>query len=87
MGCDDPGSAVVIGEWGGHYTGSNQAWLEAMATYLLAKGMTDQFFWCLNPNSGDTGGLLQVPLACWLARCVVSSRGADVPCARRCTAE
>ena len=54
------GSAVVIGEWGGHYTGSNQVWLEAMGNYLLSKGMTDQFFWCLNPNSGDTGGLLQV---------------------------
>ncbi|ELR21743.1 cellulase (glycosyl hydrolase family 5) subfamily protein [Acanthamoeba castellanii str. Neff] len=53
------GSAVVIGEWGGHYTGSNQVWLEAMGNYLLSKRMTDQFFWCLNPNSGDTGGLLQ----------------------------
>jgi hypothetical protein len=51
---------VVIGEWGGHYTGSNQVWLEAMGNYLLSKRMTDQFFWCLNPNSGDTGGLLQV---------------------------
>lgn len=20
--------------------------------------MTDNFFWCVNPNSGDTGGLL-----------------------------
>ena len=20
--------------------------------------MTDSFFWCINPNSGDTGGLL-----------------------------
>ncbi len=25
--------------------------------------MTDNFFWCINPNSGDTGGLL---LADWV---------------------
>ncbi len=75
------GSAVVIGEWGGHYTGSNQMWLEAMGNYLLSKGMTDQFFWCLNPNSGDTGGLLQVlPHFALVSRRVVSLSVCGVAC-------
>ena len=33
-------------------------WLNAYAGYLKSTGMTDNFFWCVNPNSGDTGGLL-----------------------------
>jgi len=52
------GKAVVIGEWGGLMTGATQVWLNAFVSYLKANQMTDQFFWCLNPNSGDTGGLL-----------------------------
>jgi endoglucanase len=52
------GNAVVIGEWGGTTSGNNGVWLNALASYLQSKGMTDQFWWCLNPNSGDTGGLL-----------------------------
>ena len=53
------GPAVVIGEWGGFLSGSSAVWLNAFASYLSNKSMTDTFFWCLNPNSGDTGGLLQ----------------------------
>ena len=52
------GNAVVIGEWGGTTSGNNGVWLNALASYLQSKGMTDQFWWCLNPNSADTGGLL-----------------------------
>jgi len=52
------GQAVVIGEWGGPYSGNDATWMDALATYLKSKDMTDQFFWCLNPDSGDTGGLL-----------------------------
>ena len=26
--------------------------------YLIGKGAHNFFYWCLNPNSGDTGGLL-----------------------------
>jgi len=26
--------------------------------YLKSNDITDNFFWCVNPNSGDTGGLL-----------------------------
>ena len=49
----------MIGEWGGFLSGSSAVWLNAFASYLSNKSMTDTFFWCLNPNSGDTGGLLQ----------------------------
>jgi len=37
------------------------AWLAAYSDYLADKvdeGIPGNFFWCLNPNSGDTGGLL-----------------------------
>lgn len=51
-------AAVVIGEWGGATTGTNGVWMNAFSSYLKAMGMTDNFVWCLNPNSGDTGGLL-----------------------------
>jgi len=52
------GKAVVFGEWGGIYSGQDGIWMDAFVAYLKAKDMTDQFFWCLNPDSGDTGGLL-----------------------------
>ncbi len=52
------GPAVVTGEWGGEVTGSDLVWLNAFVNYLLAMDMTDQFFWCLNADSGDTGGIL-----------------------------
>ncbi|ELR12201.1 glycoside hydrolase family protein [Acanthamoeba castellanii str. Neff] len=53
------GRAFVIGEWGGPFSGKDQVWMDALVAYLKSKDSTDQFFWCLNPNSGDTGGLLQ----------------------------
>uniref|UniRef100_A0A914VWX6 Glycoside hydrolase family 5 domain-containing protein n=1 Tax=Plectus sambesii TaxID=2011161 RepID=A0A914VWX6_9BILA len=57
---DRTGHPVVLGEWGGHYRpGSpDEKWQNALADWLHKKCMTDQFYWCLNPNSGDTGGLL-----------------------------
>lgn len=51
--------AVVLGEWGGHYTGDDKKYQDQMVTYLTSKGMTSNFYWSLNPNSGDTGGILQ----------------------------
>jgi len=51
--------AVVVGEWGGHLSGNNGIWMNAYVKYLAQKDMADNFFWCLNPDSGDTGGLLQ----------------------------
>jgi len=52
------GQATVLGEWGGQLGGSDGVWLNAFVTYLVKNGHTSQFFWCLNPDSGDTGGLL-----------------------------
>jgi len=52
-------SAIVTGEWGGSMFGKNGIWLNAYVNYLLEHDITDNFFWCVNPNSGDTGGLLK----------------------------
>lgn len=52
------GQAVVLGEWGGPVDGADGVWLNAFIPYLLQNNLTDQFWWCLNPDSGDTGGLL-----------------------------
>jgi endoglucanase len=50
--------AVVPGEFGGFYTGDDRVWQDAFVEYLVAKDAPGFFYWCLNPNSGDTGGLL-----------------------------
>jgi endoglucanase len=50
--------AVIPGEFGGRYTGSDKIWQDAFVTYLLSKDAHSFFYWCLNPNSGDTGGIL-----------------------------
>jgi len=52
-------NAFVIGEWGGQYTGQDQVWADALVDFLLGIDSTDSFYWCLNPDSGDTGGLLE----------------------------
>lgn len=52
------GQAVVLGEWGGQLADPDTTWLNAFVVYLTQRGLTSQFFWCLNPDSGDTGGLL-----------------------------
>ncbi len=49
---------LVIGEWGGFLDGGpNQKWMTALRD-LVVEHRIHQTFWCLNPNSGDTGGLL-----------------------------
>jgi endoglucanase len=63
-----PAHAVAIGEWGGKYgTGTSGQqdvlWQNAFVDYMLSKGMTDGFYWCYTPNSGDTGGILDDNLA------------------------
>ncbi len=47
-----------IGEFGGRYEGDDRVWQDAFADYLQAKGIRIWFYWALNPNSGDTGGVL-----------------------------
>lgn len=47
----------LIGEWGGHMDGGkNQKWLELLRDYMIENHI-NHTFWCLNTNSGDTGGL------------------------------
>ncbi|HEY0605783.1 MAG TPA: cellulase family glycosylhydrolase [Herpetosiphonaceae bacterium] len=50
---------IMIGEFGTRYTSvSDQQWLAKLRDYIKAKGLS-WTFWSWNPNSGDTGGLLQ----------------------------
>jgi len=53
------GNAIVVGEWGGLLGGDSEIWINAFADWLISIKATSQFFWCLNPNSSDTGGLLE----------------------------
>lgn len=48
---------LLIGEWGGHMDGgNNQKWMELLRDYMIGNHI-NHTFWCLNTNSGDTGGL------------------------------
>ena len=56
------GAAVVIGETGGKYgqgDPKDKTFQDALVAYLESRGMFDLFYWCWNPNSADTGGILQ----------------------------
>jgi endoglucanase len=56
----DEGIAPIwIGEFGTkNQTGSDQQWFQALASYIAQRQLSFSF-WCLNPDSGDTGGILQ----------------------------
>ena len=50
---------VWIGEFGTKYqTDVDKKWLASLAGYIQADQLSFSF-WCLNPDSGDTGGILQ----------------------------
>lgn len=56
---------LLIGEWGGHMDdGKNQKWMCLLRDYMI-KNHINHTFWCLNPNSGDTGGLLGSDFTTW----------------------
>lgn len=56
---------LLIGEWGGHMDGDkNQKWMELLRDYMIDNHI-NHTFWCLNPNSGDTGGLLGYDFKTW----------------------
>lgn len=56
---------LLIGEWGGHMDGAeNQKWMELLRNYMIDNHI-NHTFWCLNPNSGDTGGLLGYDFMTW----------------------
>ena len=55
------GYAVILGEFGGKYGEGDPRdvrWHNALVDYLIGKGATSAFYWSWNPNSGDTGGIL-----------------------------
>ncbi len=48
---------LLVGEWGGYMDGAeNQKWMELLRDYMINNHI-NHTFWCLNTNSGDTGGL------------------------------
>lgn len=51
------GKPIVIGEWGGHFVHKDTIWQKRITSYFIENNIGN-FYWCLNPNSGDTGGLL-----------------------------
>ncbi len=49
---------LLVGEWGGSMDGGdNEKWMNALAETIIQYGL-NHTFWCINPDSGDTGGLL-----------------------------
>lgn len=52
------GLAIIIGEWGGTFVGKDKEWQLKFMQYLIDKKF-GFFYWCLNPESSDTGGLLK----------------------------
>lgn len=60
----DLGYSVVPTEFGSRYghdggLAQDKVWFDAAVDWMAQKDMRDGFFWSWNPNSGDTGGLLQ----------------------------
>lgn len=50
---------VLVGEFGTKLaTQRDEQWLASLVQYMAARGMSFAF-WSLNPNSGDTGGILE----------------------------
>lgn len=55
---DENIAPILIGEFGTKYlTQKDQEWLQTLQGYIQQKGIS-WTFWTLNPNSGDTGGIL-----------------------------
>jgi len=56
---------LLIGEWGGFLDGGrNEKWMVALRDLIVERRISHTF-WVLNPNSGDTGGLLGYDWATW----------------------
>lgn len=59
----DQGRILAPGEFGGRYghggDPADVAWQDALIDYFIDKRICDFFYWSWNPNSGDTGGILQ----------------------------
>ena len=67
----DDDYTVVMGEYGGRYVTSSDSsqndklWQDSFVTYLISKGMKSNFYWCVNPDSGDTGGIYSDDWKTW----------------------
>lgn len=59
----DQGRVLAPGEFGGKYGHGGEpedvSWQNALVDYFIDKQVCNFFFWSWNPNSGDTGGILQ----------------------------
>ncbi|MBQ8921351.1 MAG: cellulase family glycosylhydrolase [Oscillospiraceae bacterium] len=55
---------LLIGEWGGKMEPANKKWMELLRDYMIRHHI-NHTFWCLNPNSGDTEGLLDTQFTNW----------------------
>ena len=61
---EDNTAPLLIGEWGGFMREPNLTWMTYMRQ-LISKYHLNHTFWCLNANSGDTGGLLLDDFTTW----------------------
>jgi endoglucanase len=51
---------LVIGEWGGRRANDKDwSWQQRFAEYAQQIGVSGVVYWCINPNGGDTDGLLE----------------------------
>ena len=53
----DQGYCLAFGEFGGTYVGLDKTWNDAFVAYIQQKNIPNFFYWAMNQNSGDTGGL------------------------------
>ena len=53
----DQGYSLAVGEFGGTYQGKDKVWGDAFVAYFQQRNLRHFFYWALNQNSGDTGGL------------------------------
>ncbi len=61
---EDEIAPLLIGEWGGFMRDPNLKWMTYMRQ-LISTYHLNHTFWCLNANSGDTGGLLLDDFTTW----------------------
>lgn len=50
-------NAIVLGEIGGYFVSEDYQWHQKIRDYLQRHDLHDTYYWCMNPDSGDTGGI------------------------------
>ena len=53
----DQGYSIAVGEFGGTHQGKDKLWGDAFVAYFQQRNLRHFFYWSMNQNSGDTGGL------------------------------